>query len=87
MGIPLLVLLARDRVENQMHTRQRCRQQQPYLGNDEPTGHPQAGFGPKVAGDHDAEAGFGEPELGRAGVHELVHHHHGSAAVGLRGLN
>lgn len=61
--------------------------QQLYLCNDEPTGHPQAGFGTKVAGDHDAEAGFRKPELGGAGIHDLVHHHHRPAAVGLSGLN
>lgn len=61
--------------------------QQLYLCDDEPTGHPQPGFGTKVAGDHDAEAGFRKPELGGAGVHDLVHHHHRSAAVGLSGLN
>lgn len=61
--------------------------QQLYLCNDEPTGHSQAGFGTKVTGDHDAEAGFWKPELGGAGVHDLVHHHHGTTAVGLSGLN
>lgn len=40
-----------------------------------------------MAGDHDAEAGFRKPELGRAGVHDLVHHHHRSTAVSLAGLN
>lgn len=40
-----------------------------------------------MAGDHDAEAGFRKPKLGGAGVHDLVHHHHRTAAVGLSGLN
>lgn len=58
-----------------------------YLCDNEATGHAQTGFGSKMAGDHDAEASFWKPELRRAGVHDLVHHHHRSAAVSLAGLN
>lgn len=62
-------------------------QKQLYLCDDEPTGHPQAGFGSKMACDHNAEAGFWKSELGRAGVHDLIHHHNRATAVGLSGLN
>lgn len=58
-----------------------------YLGDDEAARHAQAGLGSKVAGDHDPQARFGEAELGRAGVHDLVHHYHRAAAVGLGGLH
>lgn len=59
----------------------------PYLCYDKATGHAQAGFGSEVAGDHDTEAGFWKSELGRAGVHDLIHHHHRAAAVSLAGLD
>ena len=52
-----------------------------YLCNDEATGHSQSGSGSKVAGDHDTEACLWKPELWRAGIHDLVHHHHWSTAV------
>lgn len=40
-----------------------------------------------MAGDHDTETSFRKPELRGAGVYDLVHHHHGSTAVSLAGLN
>lgn len=58
-----------------------------YLCNDEAAGHAQTGLGSKMAGDHNAEAGLWEPELWRAGVHDLVHHHHRATAVRITGLH
>ena len=58
-----------------------------YLCNDEATGHAQTGLGSKMAGDHDTEASLWKPELRRAGVHDLIHHHYRAAAVSLAGLD
>lgn len=58
-----------------------------YLCDDETTGHAETRLGSKVSGDHDAEAGFWKPELGGAGVHDLVHHHHRATAVSFAGLD
>lgn len=54
---------------------------QAHLVDYDPAGHPQSGPGPKLIGDHDAQARLGEAELGRAGAHDLVHHHHRVFAV------
>lgn len=58
-----------------------------YLCNDEPTGHAKAGFGPEVAGNHDAESRLRKAELWWAGIHHLIHHHHWAAAVNLARLD
>lgn len=47
-----------------------------YLCYDEATGHAQTGLGSKMAGDHDAETSLRKPIFRRAGVYDLVHHHH-----------
>lgn len=48
--------------------------------------HAQTCLGSKVVGDHDPEAGLGEPIMWRAWIYHLVHHHNRAPRVCFTGL-